>query len=251
MDSAVEFDFAREADRRGARTSSSRFRSATSRRSVASRRSGLEPEILEPAGDVGSRRAQALRLRDPPAAGARRRTATSGCSPPRAKGASASRSRGGSSTKRARGVPFDEMAVFVRVAARLRRPARARASRAPASRPGSIAAPAARIRPAARSSPSSLRRRAAVRGALRRVPVARAGADGRARGRAAIVPPPVDDLFSGFTAIEAPRATSADAGVRDSRPTDPAPAGSATDAGRTSAASVSTARCARRGSGRR
>ena len=57
--------------------------------------------MLEPPGDVGPRGAEALCLRHAPAARARRRAETSGCSRRPAKGASASRSPAAFSTRRA------------------------------------------------------------------------------------------------------------------------------------------------------
>ena len=110
-----------------------------------------------------------------------RQPATCGSSRRRARDARRSRSRGASSTKRARGVPFDEMAVFLRAPEHYARAARARAARAAASPPTSIAARGAPIRPAARSSRCS---RARSRG-CRRSGSTSTCRSARCRGRAA------------------------------------------------------------------
>ena len=95
-------------------------------RSGTSKRAGVDPDDARARRAVRPGGAEAVCLRDQPAARARRRPATCVCSRPLAKDASASRSPGASWTKRAAGVPFDEMAVLRAIAARLRRPARAR-----------------------------------------------------------------------------------------------------------------------------
>ena len=81
------------------------------------------------------------------------------------------------------GVPFDEMAVFVRSTARLRRPARScvracRDSRLVRSRHGTPAPVGPGI-----SGPSRMRRGAAVGGTVRGIPLPLAGAGGLACGR--------------------------------------------------------------------
>ena len=86
------------------------------------------------------------------AAGRRARRLGAACSRRPAKGAKPSRSRAACCAEAARGVPVRRDGGAAARAADLSRPARARASRAPACRRGSSAARGVPIRPAARSS---------------------------------------------------------------------------------------------------
>ena len=123
--------------------------------------------------------------------------ATSCCSRRRAKGARRSKSCGACSTRPARGVPFDEMAVFLRTPQQYLGPARARLrARRRAGLLRSRHAPA-------RSGRPRLRRAAVVRGrrpvgeALRRIPVARPGAAGRPTPpRRPPLVAPLDEVFA-------------------------------------------------------